>query len=437
MSISVNRREVDMDVIATARSIISTDLAIADRQAVTCVLSHAASLRRWLDGVEVACARRLAELAATTPSLSPEHDIAAATRRGIRHSNAIGARARTTSKVPELGDALADGDVSGEHVDAMTAAMNGLPAAHRDELASRGQRLALAASNTTPEEFRKILDNEARSIEADDGVERLKRQKRQVRLRTWTDRNSGMIRLSGEFDPETGMKLINRLEAALESLFHAPPPEGCPEDPLEKQAFLRAHALLNLINGTGPRCGKPEFIVVVDLETMQKGRHPGTRLDCGAGIDLPVDTLRDLAADAQFVPVLIDEHGMVIKVTRPVDSLDNVAVTLLNQVGVCLDLGRDARFASRDQRRALRAMYRHCPVPGCQTHISRTEPHHIVHWIDGGATDLAVLIPICKHHHDVAHAEGWTFTLAPDRSLTITFSDGKIMTTGPPTDQWK
>jgi hypothetical protein len=52
-------------------------------------------------------------------------------------------------------------------------------------------------------------------------------------------------------------------------------------------------------------------------------------------------------------------------------------------------------------------------------------------------TDIELLAPICKHHHDVIHAKGWTLTLAANRSLTVTDRHGAIvMTTGPPSEQW-
>jgi hypothetical protein len=57
-------------------------------------------------------------------------------------------------------------------------------------------------------------------------------------------------------------------------------------------------------------------------------------------------------------------------------------------------------------------------------------------WEHGGPTDLALLLPLCKHHHDRLHAERWEVELRPDRSLVIRRHGEVIMTTGPPIAQW-
>jgi hypothetical protein len=55
---------------------------------------------------------------------------------------------------------------------------------------------------------------------------------------------------------------------------------------------------------------------------------------------------------------------------------------------------------------------------------SRTRLHHVIWWHHNGRTDLDNLLPGCEQHHQNIH---------PDRTLTIQFPDGAIMTTGPPT----
>ncbi|MEZ5221052.1 MAG: hypothetical protein R2743_06130 [Ilumatobacteraceae bacterium] len=64
--------------------------------------------------------------------------------------------------------------------------------------------------------------------------------------------------------------------------------------------------------------------------------------------------------------------------------------------------------------------------------MSLTEPHHVEFWEHGGATDLHLLLPLCRHHHDRLHRERWDVHLAADRSLTVRRDGQVIMTTGPP-----
>jgi hypothetical protein len=289
---------------------------------------------------------------------------------------------------------------------------NDLTVAQRRLLAGHGPRLAVLAGSLTPDEFRRELGKLVRAIEADDGKAKLERQQRANRLRTWIDKVTGMVRLAGEFDPVAGAALINRLNAQIETLFHSTVPPLCPDDPGARQDFLRAHALLDLTSGGGGQW-RTEMTVTIDIRTLVHGRHPGSRVDCGVdGIDLPIDTIRRMALFADIIPVLLDEHGIVLK------------------------MGRTRRLATAAQRRALRAMYRTCAVPGCRTPVNQCTPHHCIEWGNHGLTDIELLVPICKHHHALIHTRGWTLTLGPDRRLTINGPNGTIMTTGPPAEQW-
>jgi hypothetical protein len=408
---------VGVDVVAMVARTLVADIPCADQAGVGAVLRDVAGLRRWLDGVEVACAQRLEQLAASCPSLFPEQIAAQAARSGLRHGARAAARARTAATVAELGEALAAGEIAGEHVDAVTAGLRDLTAPQQAVLAGKGEMLALAAGSLTPDEFRRQVAKIVRGITADDGIARLERQKRAVRLRAWIDRVTGMLRLSGELDPEEGVQLLNKLNAEIEALFHDRTPDRCPDDPSARQDFLRAHALLHLINaggGTGSGGWKTEMTIVIDHDTIVHGPHPRSRTDCGVdGVDLPVDVLRRMALFADIIPVLLDEDGVVLK------------------------MGRTRRLATRAQRQALRAMYRHCAIPGCRTPVRHCTPHHCDEWDHGGLTDIDDLVPICKSDHAMIHTKGWTLSLSADRRLTITTPDGTTMTTGPPSEQWQ
>jgi hypothetical protein len=404
---------VAMDVACVVQRVLSVDVPIADHAAVKAVLSDVAGLRRWLDGVEVACMQRLDVLAVSSPSIFPERDHATATRDTVRRGNRAARRAKTAGAVAQLGDALTAGDIAGDHIDVVTAGLSGLTPTQRQLLAAHGAAIGALASGSTPDDFRRELVKLIRQIQADDGVSRLERQRRAVRLRTWIDKITGMVRISGELDPVTGALLIGRLNNRVETLFHDKTPDLCPDDRWARQQFLRAHALLDLTAGTGGGAGKVEMTIVIDLRTLVHGWHDGSRVDCGLdGVDLPIETIRRMAVFADIVPVLLDENGVVLK------------------------MGRTRRLATRDQRRALRAMYRWCAIPGCRTPVGRCEPHHCDEWEHGGNTDIDRLVPICNHDHDVIHAKRWVLSLAADRSLTVTAPDGTIMTTGPPSDQW-
>jgi hypothetical protein len=43
-----------------------------------------------------------------------------------------------------------------------------------------------------------------------------------------------------------------------------------------------------------------------------------------------------------------------------------------------------------------------CRVPGCRSRL--VQLHHLVHWADGGDTDLNQMISLCPRHHRNVHS---------------------------------
>ncbi len=71
-------------------------------------------------------------------------------------------------------------------------------------------------------------------------------------------------------------------------------------------------------------------------------------------------------------------------------------------------IGRRSRVVPRWLRRKVERRDRHlCRFPGCAT-AKRLHAHHIVHWTDGGPTDLDNLILLCAYHHHLVHDGGWS-----------------------------
>lgn len=69
------------------------------------------------------------------------------------------------------------------------------------------------------------------------------------------------------------------------------------------------------------------------------------------------------------------------------------------------DNGRGRRTPDARLRRLLMARDRTCRFPGCGA-TRYLHAHHVVHWEDGGPTDLDNLVLLCNHHHTVVH-QGW------------------------------
>ncbi|HUY85478.1 MAG TPA: DUF222 domain-containing protein, partial [Acidimicrobiales bacterium] len=99
-------------------------------------------------------------------------------------------------------------------------------------------------------------------------------------------------------------------------------------------------------------------------------------------------------------------------------ACDSTVTTQVEQGGLPIDLGRRKRVVSTSLRRALLARDGGCRFPGCYRYRF-IHAHHIVHWADGGSTDLDNLINLCSYHHQMLHEAGWS--MARDDAGEINF----------------
>ena len=395
-------------IISLVKELTAVDLSAADVECCTWVLRDLSRLIAWAEATKITVAQRLAALATTSPEIIPEHVVATTTRVSPGQALQPFQRAAAITAIPQFGEALADGQVSAAHVDVIANAVRKLDPIERDRFAARGQFLADIAQRTTPGEFARIVRTEALRCQRGDSNDVLQRQKKATYLRAWVDPVSGMWCIHGEFDPETGAQINGRLTRTIEKLFHDKTPDTAPTDPVDKQHHLRALALVALIDGTGAAPGGIDISILIDATTLISGKHPGTIIDFDLPIDLPVETIRRMACDAETTPIIVGADG------------------------VHLHLGLTTRLANRAQRRALRAMYRGCAIPGCGAAWDNVTIHHLKYARNKGPTDIENLIPLCVKHHHYAHEGGWTLSLAPDRTLTITQPGGTTQCNSPP-----
>ena len=307
----------------------------------------------------------------------PEKRVADASKKSLGQAAKATERSTTLGATPKLAGALNDGAITADHVDAVTRASKRLDGAKRHELVERADALAEVAQAGTVDEFRRRLDLEAKRLQADDGMDRLERQRRNARAKSWVD-IEGMWNLSIKFDPITGVRIAARIDAMVQSLFG----ESVPT----------------------------EFVVVIDADAPG---HHGPAAEFSIPVEIPARVLATLAGTA-------DVHAVVVR--------NGIVLHAPGQ----LDLGRTTRLANRAQRRALRGLYQGCGIPGCTVAYDRCKLHHIIWWSNGGCTDLDNLLPVCSMHHTKIHNDNWIIELGPNRELTLRLPDGSIRTTGPP-----
>lgn len=121
--------------------------------------------------------------------------------------------------------------------------------------------------------------------------------------------------------------------------------------------------------------------VTLTLEDLLARLGAGEVIGSSAtGALLAPGVVRALACDADVVPHVLGADGAV------------------------LDVGRAERRFTSAQRHALWLRDRHCTYPGCEVPATWCRAHHIVHWADGGQSDLANGALLCQRHHSLVHS---------------------------------
>ena len=157
----------------------------------------------------------------------------------------------------------------------------------------------------------------------------------------------------------------------------------------DRSAAQRRHDALHdaglrlLRTGTLPDCGGTPVTVQVTVRAEDLRNRTGLA-DTAHGDTISIAELLHLAAEAEIIPVVLDDAGGV------------------------LAYGRTRRYATPAQRRALAARDRGCSFPGCTIPPAWTEVHHVTPWNDGGRTNLDETTLVCDFHHDNHEQAGWT-----------------------------
>ncbi len=132
--------------------------------------------------------------------------------------------------------------------------------------------------------------------------------------------------------------------------------------------------------GEGAAGSAAALHVTISLSDLQEMTGAGEVLGSTAtGVLLSPQVLRRVACDAALVP-----H-------------------VLGTAGEDLDLGRVVRLFTRAQRRRLWRRDRCCTFPGCTRPSSWTKAHHVLHWADGGLSDVDNAALLCQDHHTFVH----------------------------------
>ena len=388
------------------------------------IVRRSSQLRSWLASIEVRCARRTSELAATGESEPPESLLGDDGNRSSRDAVGITRRRHACDAMPSFEEALAAGVITGDHVDAVARVLRGLDAEVRamfigyeaQLLAAAGRERIVMFDRTCRDLAKCLIAERDRCAGVDTEAAEFERQRAAAKIKQWVDNDSGMHHTHVELDPERGTRLADVLRAQLRRIVKQDGNSGRPYNQLEIDAFMAAieSGVTRRTTGRGDEAGElevvaasaelrvPDVTLLIDHHTLHHGHHDHGICETAAGIPLPVETARRLCCDAEVTLATLDANGVV------------------------RDLGRTQRTVNRAQRRELRAMHRTCVGRGCEVPFDQCQIHHVVFWRNDGNTNIDNLVPVCSRHHHLAHEGGWTLTMTPDRVITWTRPDGTI-----------
>jgi hypothetical protein len=139
-----------------------------------------------------------------------------------------------------------------------------------------------------------------------------------------------------------------------------------------------------------------------------------------------------ITIDADSFTGATDEPGVTAYGDRiPAHIVRHLAETanlqrLLHVGSMILDLGREVRYATEAQYRALLARDGGCRVEGCHIPGAWCDADHLIAWEDDGSTDLENLALLCRHHHREKHRPGVT-VIGDGNDFSIRLANGTIL----------
>lgn len=267
--------------------------------------------------------------------------------------------------VPEVGQALADGELS--------------LAEAREIARTEGDRPGSAAvlvDIARRRGLRAVRDEGRRMRLASANPAALHRGQHAAReFRHWRD-EMGMVCFRGALPPETGVPLVNGLDAECHRVRRAARREGSTE-PWEAHA---ADALVRLFEGKGKGRGRSaDVVVVVDLRAWRRGeRAEGEPCHLLGGGPIPVEVAKELSRDA-FVKAVVHDG---VEITR----VRHFGRHIPAELRTALDLGPPPEFDGVE-----------C-ADGCGRRYG-LEWDHVDPVANGGPTSFANLAPRCFSCH--------------------------------------
>ncbi len=299
-------------------------------------------------------------------------------RMSTRAANSVAKTAAGLAEMPKLAESLANGAITVEHAAvAVGAAAKTSAEQVEDELSKLAE---VSSVDMFAEQSRRWVNRN----QPDDGAERYQQQRRNRLLKHWIN-EQGMGVLLAELDPTSYQQVVKAINVDYDRLWRDDGGrDGTPDEVRTVQQRL-ADAFVALITDPGrrgPGSTRMQLIAVADIERLRADNPTGVAEIVG-GEALPQTVQERLMCMATVTGVVFDGKGQPIWV------------------------GRDRRFPTEAQIKAIIARDRHCTGTGCAAGPERCEIHHIVPWEEGGLTDIDKMCLACPHCHHNIHDRGY------------------------------
>jgi len=318
-------------------------------------------------------------------------------------------RSELIRSMPNLENAVIDGQTSSEHIDAINRHLSKLDDDEKSKIAI--SEITEAATKMPVDTFNRYIKHVVDEVKQDNGLQDYTSKQEASEFKHWFDKESGMGKFCGQLDPLRYEAMTKAIDTYTKVLTNKSNTKS------QLTPTLAATSLYELTtsNQSNSRKQTKALVnVIVDLNTLNSGFHKDTVAETSMGIDLPPETVTRLCCDATLQKVVLDNSSVPINV------------------------GRKYRTATDSQWAATKAIHDSCAWINCDRRLSWCQLHHITEWVKGGSTDLSNLIPLCNKHHHRVHEGEWSIKLKPDRSLEI-FRPNKThwKTTEPPSRKLK
>jgi hypothetical protein len=299
-------------------------------------------------------------------------------------------------QMPDVREAFGAGQITSSAVRLLADAR----AEHPEPFAEQEEALVEAAQTKGVDELRRVLADWSQAVEGEQALQAIERLRAKRRLDIYPT-VTGMVRVEGELDPESGEGVVTALQAMVDADLR-----GSWGNDLRTPTQRRADALGELARRylDGPdrptvAGERPHLTVTVDVETLKSKAGKGELDNTGA---IHPEAVRRLACDAGVMRVVM---------AGPSEPLE---------------VGRRSPVVSSGLRRAVVLRDRVCRFPGCSRPHGWCDAHHVKHWADGGHTSLTNLVLLCRPHHRLVHEGGFRLQMG-DGGPVFRRPDGSVL----------